>query len=75
MTNIEKGRQRPPLHIFCEIAEHLKVEISDLLPTQVTRGMALDLKALAGQQVRGDNELVFIETAIKGVRFRGNTKN
>lgn len=75
MTNIEKGRQHPPLHIFCEIVEHLKVELSDLLPHHAMREDSIDLKALASGQVRGARELAFIETAIKGVRFSGNTKS
>lgn len=75
ITNIEKGRQHPPLHIFCEIAEHLKIELSELLPTRVGAGETLDLKVLAGSQVRGENELAFIETAIKGRRSSGNTKS
>src|ERR1700684_4591763 len=32
LTNIESGRQHPPLHTFCEIAEQLKVDVLELLP-------------------------------------------
>src|SRR5271169_4349163 len=33
LTNIERGRQHPPLHTLSEIVAHLKVDISDLLPS------------------------------------------
>jgi transcriptional regulator with XRE-family HTH domain len=66
LTNIEQGRQHPPLHIFCEIVEQLRVDISELLPSQTAIHEPTDLISLAGVQVRGDNELAFIETAIKG---------
>jgi len=74
MTNIEKGRQHPPLHTLCEIVEHLKVDISELLPRPTAMQDPLDLKALARPQVRGDEELAFIETAIKGGKAYGDTK-
>lgn len=32
VVNIERGRQRPPLHLIWEIAVHLDVELEDLLP-------------------------------------------
>jgi DNA-binding XRE family transcriptional regulator len=74
MTNIEKGRQHPPLHTLCEIIEHLKVDISELLPRSTAMQDPLDLRALARPQVRGDEELAFIETAIKGGKAYGDTK-
>jgi DNA-binding XRE family transcriptional regulator len=74
MTNIEKGRQHPPLHTLCEIIEHLKVDISELLPRPMEMQNPLDLKALARPQVRGDEELAFIETAIKGGKAYGDTE-
>jgi DNA-binding XRE family transcriptional regulator len=75
LTNIEKGRQHPPLHTFCEIVEQLKVDIWDLLPRPVASREPIDLKTLAGSQVRGENELAFIETAIgiRGGSAHGNT--
>jgi transcriptional regulator with XRE-family HTH domain len=33
IVNIEKGRQRAPLHVLWKAAEELGVEITDLLPT------------------------------------------
>ena len=76
LTNIEHGRQHPPLHTFCEIVGQLKADISELLPLRSTPREAFDLKTLAGSQVRGENELAFIETAIgiEGVKSHGDTK-
>jgi transcriptional regulator with XRE-family HTH domain len=64
LTNIEKGRQHPPLHTFCEIAQRLKVDPSALLPSRDEPLPAPDVKAIAQKQVRGDNELDFIAAAI-----------
>ncbi len=77
LTNIEQGRQHPPLHTFCEIVDQLKVDISELLPLRPTPREPFDLKTLAGSQVRGEDELAFIETAIgaKGGKSHGDTKN
>lgn len=36
ITNIEKGRQRLPLHTFTRIAVALGVEVTQLLPIQTT---------------------------------------
>jgi len=69
LTNIEQGRQHPPLHTFCEIVEQLRVDISELLPSPTAIHEPTDLKSLAGVQVRGENELAFIETAIKGEKI------
>jgi transcriptional regulator with XRE-family HTH domain len=77
LTNIESGRQHPPLHTFCEIVEQLKVDISELLPPRPTPRAPIDLKKLAGTQVRGEDELAFIQTAIgaEGAKSHGDTKN
>jgi transcriptional regulator with XRE-family HTH domain len=64
LTNIEKGRQHPPLHTFCEIAQRLKVDPSALLPSREEPLPAPDVKAIAQKQVRGENELDFIAAAI-----------
>lgn len=76
LTNIENGRQHPPLHTFCEIVEQLKVDISQLLPAHPATIEPLDFAALVGKQVRGENELAFIKTAIgiKDGGSHGNTK-
>jgi transcriptional regulator with XRE-family HTH domain len=64
LTNIENGRQHPPLHTFCEIAQRLKVDPSALLPSRAEPLPAPDVKAIAQKQVRGENELDFIAAAI-----------
>ena len=71
LTNIESGRQHPPLHTFCEIVEQLKADFWELLPRALTPTATIDVGALAGSQVRGDNELAFIETGI-GMKGRGS---
>jgi len=63
LTNIENGRQHPPLHTFCDLAAQLKVEISALLPSRSPAG-SVDLNAMAAQQVRGESELAFISSGI-----------
>lgn len=34
IVNIEKGRQRPPVHTLYELASFLNVQITDLFPTE-----------------------------------------
>jgi transcriptional regulator with XRE-family HTH domain len=70
LTNIENGRQHPPLHTFCDLVEQLKVGASALLPNRVASAQAVDVEALASQQVRGKEELAFIATGI-GVEYGG----
>ena len=65
LTNIESGRQHPPLHTFCEIAEQLKVDVLELLP----RPLALaesdsQVKAMVRLQIHAASERTFIETGI-----------
>jgi transcriptional regulator with XRE-family HTH domain len=64
LTNIENGRQHPPLHTFCEIVQLLKVDPSALLPSREEPSPSPDVKAIAQKQVRGENELDFIAAAI-----------
>lgn len=33
ITNIEAGRQKPPLHVLYDICEALRLEVADVLPT------------------------------------------
>jgi transcriptional regulator with XRE-family HTH domain len=66
LTNIEKGRQHLSVYTLCEIVEHLKVNVSELLPSVERNRRPVDLKVLAGAQVRHKDELDFIEAAIKG---------
>jgi transcriptional regulator with XRE-family HTH domain len=65
LTNIESGRQHPPLHTFCDIAEQLEVKYSELIPRARTAAVAVDLEAMAGLQVRGEDELAFIASGIR----------
>src|ERR1700712_1244755 len=64
LTNIESGRQHPPLHVLCDIAEKLQVAVSELLPAKQTRAEPQDLHKMVGDQLRGADELAFITTAI-----------
>ncbi|MGA2593300.1 MAG: helix-turn-helix transcriptional regulator [Bryobacteraceae bacterium] len=73
LTNIESGRQHPPLHTFCEIAEQLKAEVGDLLPRPLPLASTTNIEALAGPQVRDEEELAFIQTGIKGRSSYGDT--
>ena len=71
LTNIENGRQHPPLHTLCEIAEKLRVDIKELLPRPLTITESIDIKAMVGHQLRGTDELAFIATGI-GIKNRGS---
>ena len=76
LTNIESGRQHPPLHTFCELAEQLDADYAELIPRRARGAMADDLQEKARQQVRGEDELAFIRTGI-GLREEkpdGNTE-
>jgi DNA-binding XRE family transcriptional regulator len=75
LTNIENGRQHPPLHTFCEIVKHLEAEFSDVLPKTLSTTAAIDLKTIAGSQLHGSNEFAFVQTGIgiKGKESHGNT--
>jgi transcriptional regulator with XRE-family HTH domain len=64
LTNIENGRQHPPLHTFCEIVEQLKVGVTDLLPARKPAPAAVDANAIAAPQVRDQSELAFIVSGI-----------
>ena len=64
LTNIENGRQHPPLHTFCEIVEQLKVGVTDLLPARDNVPAAVDVQAIAAPQVRDQSELAFIVSGI-----------
>jgi transcriptional regulator with XRE-family HTH domain len=70
LTNIENGRQHPPLHTFCEIGENLKVDISELLPRPPATPEAVDITAMVGDQLRSVDELEFIKAGI-GIKNRG----
>ena len=76
LTNIESGRQHPPLHTFCDIAGQLQVNVMDLLPRPLVELTAVDLGLLAGSRLLGKGELAFIKTAIgaNGSNQHGDTK-
>lgn len=76
LTNIESGRQHPPLHTFCDIADQLQLTITDLLPRRLVELTAVDVGLLVGSRLRGQNELAFIKTAIgvNGRKSDGDTK-
>lgn len=64
LTNIENGRQHPPLHTFCEIVDQLKVGVTELLPARNAAPAAVDVQAIAAPQVRDKSELAFIVSGI-----------
>jgi transcriptional regulator with XRE-family HTH domain len=64
LTNIESGRQHPPLHTFCELTEQLGVDYAELIPRRTRTAITADLQDRARQQVRGEDELAFIRTGI-----------
>ncbi|MBK8091524.1 MAG: helix-turn-helix transcriptional regulator [Verrucomicrobiaceae bacterium] len=74
LTNIESGRQHPPLHTFCDIVEQLKVDVLELLPRAIAATEPVDVKAMVGMQLRGDKELAFIESGI-GIKTGGSNGN
>ena len=61
LVNIEKGRQRAPLHILYNISRLLKIEISDLLP---------DFKALSQLDKEKELELVVDQHSAGNSEFR-----
>jgi transcriptional regulator with XRE-family HTH domain len=65
LTNIENGRQHPPLHTFCEIVEKLKVDFPELLPRPLAPAeLDVQVKAMVRRQVSTHDERAFIETGI-----------
>ena len=59
INNIEKGRQRPPLHMIYRIAEELDFEVRDLLPERAV----VTTKELVGVEVNGEVLNVLPKTA------------
>ncbi len=76
LTNIEKGRQHPPVHTVCELVEQLKVNISELLPlpSPAPTEEPGDITELVRPKVRAEDELMFIEKVIKGGTSHDDTK-
>lgn len=76
LTNIENGRQHPPLHTFCDLLEQLKVDVWELLPRTAIPAKPYNVKQIVSRQTRGADERAFIEAAI-GIERRnayGDTK-
>lgn len=64
LTNIESGRQHPPLHVLCDIVKHLNVSVSDVLPTAPALAQGAALRKLLGKQLQDPDELAFVKKAI-----------
>jgi transcriptional regulator with XRE-family HTH domain len=77
VTNIEKGRQKIMVHTLIELAQHLSVELDELLPRQ-DMGTKHDVTSLLERGVRGTlkpGALRFIEqSALKGQAAAPKTK-
>lgn len=54
ITNLERGRQRAPLHQLMRIADALGCEIHDLLPTMAELDLAGERTALTYKTIVGD---------------------
>lgn len=66
LSNIEKGRQNILLHTFCDIAETLNANVSDLLPDRTAEPVGIpNLQSLP----KGVRE--FVEAGIKPVQKMG----
>lgn len=80
VTNIEKGRQKIMVHTLIELAQHLNVELTELLP-RGDNSAGRDVANLLEQSIRGTLTpagLRFIEqSALKGqpVAPRGKTNS
>jgi len=46
IVNIEKGRQRPPVHTLYELANFLNLQIGELFPSEVEKNEVNFMKAL-----------------------------
>lgn len=64
LTNIESGRQHPPLHVLCDIAAHLNVTVGDVLPVAPVIAQGSALRKLLGKQLHDPGELAFVKRAI-----------
>lgn len=64
LTNIESGRQHPPLHVLCDIVTHLNVAVGDVLPVAPVIAQGAALRKLLGKQLHDPDELAFVKKAI-----------
>jgi DNA-binding XRE family transcriptional regulator len=70
LTNIESGRQHPPLHVLCDIVSHLNVTVSDVLPVAQVLEQGVALGKMLGKQLQDPSELAFVKKAI-GLKATG----
>lgn len=57
IVNIEKGRQRPPIHLLWDVSRILKVDVIEILPNQSKPDdISKDWKAAINNTAKGDNE-------------------
>lgn len=64
LTNMESGRQHPPLHVLCEIVAKLNVTVGDVLPIDPAPVEGAALRKLLGKQLPHPDELAFVKKAI-----------
>ena len=64
ITNIERGRQRLPLHTLAAIATSLQVEITELLPEEQQPELETLRRALSG---RPTSERQWVENVIRSI--------
>lgn len=60
IVNLEKGRQRPPLHVLWRISQLLDVELADLIPRRA------DFDAAADGLHLGPEAITHLESVTKG---------
>lgn len=64
LTNIESGRQHPPLHVLCDIVTHINVAVVDVLPVAPVIAQGAALRKMLGKQLHDPSELAFVKKAI-----------
>src|SRR5262245_11222928 len=64
LTNIESGRQHPPLHVLCDIVTHLNVTVGEVLPMAPVIAQGAALRKMLGKQLSDPGELAFVKKAI-----------
>jgi transcriptional regulator with XRE-family HTH domain len=58
VVNIEKGRQRPSLHLLCDISRVLNIELSDLVPKQPSQEITTKTswEKIVGKKMKGNKD-------------------
>lgn len=68
IVNIEAGKQRPPLHLIWELADHLEATVEDLLPNASLVYSGRDTEALIQEaQKQSSGSLDSIADFIKSI--------